>query len=267
MPTGVRFIPGFAISWLGRLIRIDNINHVLENYSHLEPMEFIERTLEYIGVTYKIHGTENIPEDRKVVFASNHPLGGLDGLILALALNSHTPSPKLIVNDLLMNLDPLNPMFVPINKHGSQSHRYARGIAELYESDDAIITFPAGLCSRMIDGRIQDPPWKRNFVVKAQKSDRHILPVFIAGFNSRRFYRLARLRKSLNIGTNLEMVLLPAEMFDQKGRHIDIYIGKPIKPNRSMPAHMWTADIRDAAYGLAPTSAAKLPPRRRTVLG
>jgi len=267
MPIGVRFIPGFAIKGLGKFIRIDDINHVLENYSHLSAMDFIRETLEYIGVTYQVHGVENIPKDSKIVFASNHPLGGLDGLILALALEPYVTSIKLIVNDLLMNLEPLRSLFVPINKHGSQSHTYAVGISELYESDDAIITFPAGLCSRLTDGRVQDPPWKRNFIVKSQKSGRTILPVFVSGSNSRKFYKASRLRKSLNIGTNLEMIMLPAEMFDQKGKHIDIFIGKAIEPNRSMPAHMWTEEIRKAVYALAPGSAKKLPPKRKGIEG
>ena len=255
MPRGIRFIPKFVIGRIGRMIRLDNINHLLENYSDLPPLEFIERTLEHVGVTYTVHGAENIPRDKKVVFASNHPLGGLDGLILALAIAPYVPGVKLIVNDLLMNLDPLSPLFVPINKHGSQSHTYAQGVSDLYESDDAIITFPAGLCSRMIDGRIQDPPWKRNFVVKARKSGRIILPVFISGLNSRKFYKLAKLRKNLNIRVNFEMVMLPAEMFDQKGEHIDIYIGEPVFPDTGMSAHMWTEEMRDRAYRLAPKPA------------
>lgn len=251
-PRLARWIPRFAVRWVERLVRLRKINYVLANYGDQPPMEFIRSTLDYIGVTYTVHGAERIPQGGRVIFASNHPLGGLDGLMLAEAVNPYVPSVKLIVNDLLMNLQPLAPIFVPVNKYGSQSADYARRLVEMYEGEAAVITFPAGLCSRLIRGKITDPPWRRNFVQKAWESGRLVVPVYIEGRNSMFFYRFERLRKILGIKLNLGTVFLPKEMFDQRGKHLDIYIGEPVEITQEHSAREWSEIIRQKAYALRP---------------
>lgn len=252
-PQLARWMPGFVIRWVERLVRLRKINYVLAHYGDQPPMEFIRSTLEYIGVTYTVHGAEHIPQGRRAIFASNHPLGGLDGLMLAEAVAPHVPSVKLIVNDLLMNLEPLAPIFVPVNKYGAQSTDYARRLVEMYESDAAVVTFPAGLCSRLIRDRIADPPWRRNFVQKAWESGRLIIPVYIEGRNSMFFYRFERLRKALGIKLNLGTALLPKEMFDQKGKHLDIYIGEPVELTQEHTTKEWVEIIRKKAYAMKPS--------------
>lgn len=251
-PRLAKWIPRFVVRWVERLVRLKKINYVLAHYGDQPPMEFIRSTLDYIGVTYTVHGAANIPPDGRVIFASNHPLGGLDGLMLAEAVTPYVPAVKLIVNDLLMNLEPLAPIFVPVNKYGSQSVEYARRLVEMYESDTAVITFPAGLCSRLIHGRITDPPWRRNFVQKAWESGRPVVPVYIEGRNSMFFYRFERLRKMLGIKLNLGTIFLPKEMFDQRGKHLDIYIGQPVELTQEHTAREWVGIIREKAYALKP---------------
>lgn len=223
-----RYIPGFVIRFIEWLLCVDKINYVIDNLGDKEPLAFIEGTLDYIGVKYRLHGVQNIEGLSRVVFAANHPLGGLDGLIMAHAMNSVVGHTKFIVNDILMYIKPLEPIFVPVNKHGGQSANYARGINDLYESDNSIIVFPAGLCSRLVKGKITDLEWRRNFLQKAFDYSRPVVPVFISGRNSMFFYRLEQFRRSIGIKFNIGMILLPKEMFAQKGATIDIYIGKPV---------------------------------------
>ena len=251
-PRLARWVPRFVVRWIERMVRLEKINHVLSPYGAQPPMDFISSTLEYIGVTYTVHGAERIPQGSRVIFASNHPLGGLDGLMLAEAVAPYVPEVKVIVNDLLMNLEPLAPIFVPVNKYGAQSTDYARRLVEMYESDAAVITFPAGLCSRLIRGEITDPPWRRNFAQKAWESGRLVVPVYIEGRNSMFFYRFERLRKALGIKLNLGTVLLPKEMFDQKGKHLDIYSGEPVELTTEHTVKEWGGIIRERAYGLRP---------------
>lgn len=252
-PRLARWVPRFVVNWMERLVRLEKINHVLSTYGSQPPMEFIRSTLEYIGVTYTVHGAEHIPHGRRVIFASNHPLGGLDGLMLAEAVAPYVSDVKVIVNDLLMNLEPLAPIFVPVNKYGVQNSDYARRLVEMYESDAAVITFPAGLCSRLIRGEITDPPWRRNFAQKAWESGRLVIPVYISGRNSMFFYRFERLRKALGIKLNLGTILLPKEMFDQKGKHLDIYIGAPVELTTERNIRDWVEYLRDKAYAMKPT--------------
>ncbi len=249
-PTAARWIPSCALHWFERFLRLDRINRTLAEHGHEPPLQFIRSTLEEIGVEYAVEGAENLPATHRVIFAANHPLGGLDGLILAEALAPYVGQPKLIVNDLLMNLEPLAPIFAPVNKHGAQNSQYARRMVELYEGDQAIITFPAGLCSRLIGGRITDPPWKRNFAVKAWDSGRPVVPVYVEGRNSNAFYRFARWRKRLGIKVNLEMLWLPKEMFDQRGKRITIRIGPAIEPTGREASKQGVEQIRKAVYSL-----------------
>ncbi len=251
-PRLARWIPRFVIRWVERLVRLEKINYVLAHYGDQPPLEFIRSTLDYIGVTYTVHGAERIPPGRRVIFASNHPLGGLDGLMLAEAVHPYVKGVRVIVNDLLMNLEPLAPIFVPVNKYGSQSVDYARRMVEMYESDAAVITFPAGLCSRLVHGQITDVPWRRNFVQKAWESGRQVVPIYIQGRNSMFFYRFERLRRWLGIKLNLGTVLLPKEMFDQRGKHLNIYIGEPIELTQEHTVREWVGIIRERTYALRP---------------
>lgn len=255
-PKLARRMPRWVVRSLERLICAQKLNHILDNYSDRDPIGFIGASLDYIGVSYTLHGTDNIPTGgKRLIFGSNHPLGGLDGLILAHGLANTMPEAeiKLIVNDLLMNVEPLRPIFVPVNKHGAQGAHYAQAQKDLYSSDSSIITFPCGLCSRLIGGKIIDVPWKRSFVTKAAENDRRVIPTYISGRNSMTFYRTALWRKRLGIKANIEMILLPREMFGQRGKHIDIYFGQPVTVDLEQhTAKEWTEIIRTEAYALAP---------------
>lgn len=248
-PALARRLPDFVVRSLEKLIRQQRINYVLDNFSNLSPLEFIDATLNTIGINYTLHNTQNIPTDGKLLFAANHPLGGIDGLILARGV-SNFRDVKLIVNDILMNIEPLRPLFVPVNKHGAQHNHNALAQRELYGSESAIVTFPAGLCSRLINGEITDPPWKRNFVVKSAESSRLIIPTYVKGRNSTLFYKTALWRKRLKISANLEMILLPKEMFDSAGSHIDIYFGTPIQITDAHNIEQWVEIVRQKTYEL-----------------
>ena len=153
---------------------------------------------------------------------------GVDGMMLADKLIEHFGDARVVVNDLLMHLEPLRPLWIPVNKHGSQSPAYARKFDEEFFGDRPILTFPAGLCSRTVNGQVTDPEWKISFLKKAYASQRLIVPVFVEGRLSNFFYRVYHLRKALGVKFNIEMLWLPDEMFSQKGRHFRIVVGEPI---------------------------------------
>ena len=152
----------------------------------------------------------------------------MDGLMLADKLIDRFGDVRVVVNDLLMYLDPLRPLWIPVNKHGSQNAAYARKLDEELFGELPVLTFPAGLCSRPIGGEITDPEWKVSFLKKAYASQRQIVPIFVEGRLSNFFYNIYRLRKALGMKFNIEMLWLPDEMFSQKGRHFRIVAGDPI---------------------------------------
>ena len=133
-----------------------------------------------------------------------------------------------VVNDFLMHIKPLEPIFVPINKVGRMGREYSERYEAAFSSESQILYFPAGLCSRLIDGKITDLEWKISYIKQAKRYGRKIVPVYFSGQNSKFFYRLAKIRKILGIKFNIEMCFLPDEMFKQKNANFDVVIGTPI---------------------------------------
>ena len=155
-----------------------------------------------------------------------------------------------------MAVTPLRGVFLPVNKYGRQSREAASEIDVALSSDNQIITFPAGLCSRMQpDGSIADLPWQKAAVVHAVNYQRDIVPIYFDARNSSFFYRFAKWRKRLGIKFNIELIFLPKEMLKQSGSTLHFVVGKPIAWS-SLDAHApkrEAARLRDIVYSMAPT--------------
>ena len=218
----------FFVPWLKNIIHEKELNELLRVCGHEHGIDFAIAALRFLNVHVQIEYTVPLDPKGRYIFASNHPLGGLDGVALVKALSEQFSELRFPVNDILLAIENFQPIFLPINKHGSQSRDAVRKINEAYASPDKqLLMFPAGLVSRKIDGKIMDLPWQKHFVSKAIEYKREIVPVYIAGKNSNRFYRIARWRKYLGL-PNIEMFFLPDEMFRQKNKTIKIIIGKPV---------------------------------------
>jgi len=252
-PKLARVIPAFVINYLKKVIHQDDLNEILEKFGHLRDAEFISPTLDFMQIKYRVFGSENIPAEGRYIFVSNHPLGGLDGLVFMDELSKHFTDIKFPVNDLLMNLKNLSGIFLPINKHGGQAKDAIRQLEEMYASESQILYFPAGLCSRKKRGIITDLEWHKSFIAKAIQYKRDIIPSFFAGRNSNFFYNLSNFRTSLGIKANIEMLYLPDEMFSQKGKMITLVFGKTIPwqtfdRTKSLPE--WANWVKTKTYEL-----------------
>jgi putative hemolysin len=253
-PKLAKRIPKFIYNWLNRLLHVEEINDFLSKNSHLSGLDFLEEGTKFLQISYKVIGEENIPPRGRYFFASNHPLGGLDGMILLKIINEKTESKaRALANDFLMTIKPMHEYFVPINKVGGQARESVRAIEDLYESPDQIMMFPAGLCSRKQNGRIMDLTWQKHFIQRAKQYKMGVVPVYFEGRNTNRFYNLARLRKFLGIKFNFEMITLVDEMFKQKNKTFTIYIGKAMPPetfNNSKKPAEWAEYVKQIAYSL-----------------
>ncbi|MBR5849749.1 MAG: acyltransferase [Alistipes sp.] len=229
-PKLARRLPKFVINWLRRTIHEKEVNHIYQNYWDYAPQPFIRACFQTWDVSYSIEGLDKLDRNERYLFVSNHPFGGMDGMMLADKLIEHFGDVRVVVNDILRYIAPLDPLWVPVNKHGAQKLSYARKFDEAFFGDLPILTFPAGLCSRKIDGRVQDTPWRPNFLKKANASHRKIVPIFVEGRLSNFFYNLSNLRKRLGVKANIEMLWLVDEMLSQKGQHFRIIVGEPIDP-------------------------------------
>ena len=254
-PKVYKKVPGILIKWLKRIICQDKSNDFLRKNNGAEGVDFMNNLVKYLNVNYQIEGEENIPQnDQRFIFASNHPLGGLDGICLSAIIgNKYDSKIKYLVNDILYFIEPLRTIFVPINKHGGQAKGGAEAINKAFSSENQIITFPAGLCSRRQNGIIKDLEWKKMFIVKAVEYKRDVIPVYFEAKNSIFFYRLANIRKSLGVKFNIEMLFLPREMFKSKGSTFTISFGQPIPWetfDSSKTPSAWAQEVKKIVYKL-----------------
>ena len=251
-PAILKVMPGFILNYLKRIVHEAEINAFVKRHRNAKGLDFVEAGLTEFGAKVQVKGIENVNEHGKYIIASNHPLGGLDGLALMKSVGEVRKDIIFPVNDILMNIPNLHCLFIPINKHGSNSDN-VRIINETFASESIMLYFPAGLVSRKQSGNIADLQWKKTFVTKAKQFQRDIIPVHIDGRNSNFFYNLARLRGRLKIKANIEMLYLVNEMYKQRDKIINITFGKPIphqifdKRNNHMK---WAALVREHVYEL-----------------
>lgn len=249
-------VPGWVVRALARLIRQDELNHLLAEAYPARGSGFCSRVLDILGIRLQVDGSANLPESPRAVFISNHPLGGLDGMaLISMIAARYGVEPLFVVNDLLMAVEPLTDVFLPVNKHGSQGRAAAIGIDEAMAGDRPVIIFPAGLCSRRRGGKVADLEWRKMFALKARQFRRDVVPMHFCSRNTDAFYRWAALRERLGIKLNIEMALLPGQIFKKKGATFHIAVGKPVPwQELGSDAAAATRRLRGICDALAPDS-------------
>lgn len=252
-----RFIPNFVRRWLKKIIHQDEINGFLWDARDKQGVEWLDAVLKFLDVTLEVRGAEHLPEPEPnalYTFVSNHPLGGADGVAVGAVVGKHYDGKvKYLVNDLLMNLPNLAPLCIPINKTGAQGRQFPAMVEAGFSSDNHIIMFPAGLCSRKTNGVIHDLPWKKTFIVKSKQTQRNVIPIHFSGANSNRFYRIANITQRLGIKFNLAMLFLVDEMFRNRHKTFVITIGDPIPYttfDKTRTPAQWAQWVEEKVYKL-----------------
>ena len=256
MGKKARWVPGFVVSWLKRIIHQDEVNKYLWESRHLTGVDWLEECVRYLDMTLEITGEENMPnkdDGRLYTFVSNHPLGGEDGVALGAIIGRHYDGRfRYLVNDLLMNLPGLAPVCIPINKTGKQSRNFPAMVEAGFSSDNHMLMFPAGICSRKKDGVIRDVAWKKTFVAKSVEYQRDVVPIHFGGQNSNFFYRLANFSDK-HLKFNLAMMFLVDEMYKNVHKSFRITIGKPIPWqtfDKTKTTTEWAQWVKDRVYEL-----------------
>lgn len=257
MGAKAKYVPAIAVRWLKHIIHQDEVNKFLWESRDKKGTEWLEECTRYLDMTLEIEGLENLPDKndgRLYTFVSNHPLGGVDGVALGAIIGRHYDGRfRYLVNDLLMNLPGLAPLCIPINKTGKQSRNFPEMVEAGFSGDNHILMFPAGICSRKIDGQIHDLPWKKTFITKSVETHRDIVPIHFGGRNSDFFYGLANVCKALNIKFNIAMLFLVDEMYKNVHKTFRVAIGKPIPWqtfDKSKTAMEWAKYVQDEVYKL-----------------
>ena len=256
MGAKAKYVPGFLVGWLKRIVHQDRVNAFLWESRDKSGVEWLEECVRYLDMTLEIEGRENLPDPedgRLYTFVSNHPLGGEDGVALGAIIGRHYGGRfRYLVNDLLMNLPGLAPVCIPINKTGNQSRNFPAMVEAGFQSDNHMLMFPAGICSRKRDGVISDIPWKKTFLSKSVEYHRDVVPIHFSGQNSNFFYRLASFSDN-HLKFNLAMLFLVDEMYKNVHKTFKVTIGKPIPWqtfDKSKTPTEWAQYVRDKVYSL-----------------
>ncbi|MFN3556797.1 MAG: 1-acyl-sn-glycerol-3-phosphate acyltransferase [Bacteroidales bacterium] len=248
-----RALPPFLIQYLKRVVRQDEIN-ILHNRHHDKMgMEYVNALLIDFKINIRIHNEHLLEKADRCIFVANHPLGGADSLSLLHCIHKLKGKVVSPSNQFFNYCPNLRPLIVGVNVFGKSSSEQIRAINEVFRSDSQIMIFPAGLVSRHIKGKIQDPEWHKSFISKAIQTERFVVPAFISGKNSKKFYRLSRWRKFFRIKMPVEVLLLPQELLNKRGSDIDVVFGDPIPHttfDHSKTPHQWAQTVREMVYEL-----------------
>jgi len=222
---------GTFVGWIIlRLLRISKVNKIYQKHKNKKDLPFLNGILNEFQIEFEIpeEDLRRIPKEGPFITVSNHPLGGIDGILLLKLLLEHRPDYKIIANFLLHRIEPLKPYVMPVNPF--ESHKDAKssvaGIkSALQHLKDGypLGIFPAGEVSTYRDGKLMvDKPWEEGAVKLIKKAEVPVIPIYFHAKNSRLFYILSK------ISDTFRTAKLPSELLSQKNRVIKVRIGKPI---------------------------------------
>lgn len=245
--------PRFIVNYMKRILCQEELNIIHNKYKEEYGIQYINSLLSEFNVDIIVHNQDLISDVNRAIFVANHPLGGIDAmsfLSVIHKLKGKVVSPS---NELFNYVPNLRPLIVGVNVFGVNTKEKIAAVNEAFNGDDQIMIFPAGIVSRKFKGKVRDTAWHKSFVTKAIQTDRVVVPAYISGKNSRKFYLIGKIRKFFGIKLSVETLFLPQEMFKNKGRQVDIVFGKPISPgffDKSKSHHQWAQYVRELVYSL-----------------
>jgi len=214
-----------TLGFLRKITHEQEVNRFLEQHQDLRGFDFIDQVLDYFNFSYSISHRDraNIPASGRVVIVANHPLGALDGLSLLKLVGEVRRDVKIVANDMLMNFDALESLFLPVDNLSKSTRKSSVArIVDCLNNDEAVIVFPAGEVSRIRPNGVRDGKWNSGFLNFAKKTNAPILPIYIGARNSSLFYSASMVYKPLS------GMMLAHEMFNKNSQNITMRVGEAI---------------------------------------
>jgi putative hemolysin len=225
---------GFAgrlVAWLVmRILRISSINKIYNNNKEKTELNFLNAVLADCKIAFEIpeEDLKRIPKNGSFITISNHPLGGIDGVLLMKLLVEKRADYKIIGNFLLHKIVPLQQYVMPVNPFENRKDVKSSlaGIKEALQhlqKGKPLGIFPAGEVSTYAEGKLKvDKPWEEGAVRLIKKAKVPVIPIYFHAKNSRLFYVLSKMSDTFRTAK------LPSEVMTQRNRVIKVRIGKPI---------------------------------------
>ncbi|WP_303316895.1 lysophospholipid acyltransferase family protein [Flavivirga abyssicola] len=222
---------GTFIGWvLMKVLKISTLNRIYKRNKHLSDLPFLDGILDDFQIKFEIpeEDLKRLPKDGAYITISNHPLGGIDGILLLKLMLEQRKDFKIIANFLLHRIEPLKPYIMPVNPFEdrkdikSSISGFKNSILHLRDGHPLGI-FPAGEVSTYRDGKlVVDKPWEEAAMKLVKKAEVPVVPIYFHAKNSKLFYKLSK------ISDTFRTAKLPSELLTQKRRTIKVRIGKPI---------------------------------------
>lgn len=215
---------GHTVAWvLRKILHQDACNHIIDTNSHKPPFAFNRSVLDAFSAEYTVKHLENIPETGPVIIIANHPLGALEALALLDLTQEVREDVKIVANELLMYIEPLQPLFLPVDNMNAKTAKASIvNINKALKNNEAVIIFPAGEVSRKTKEGIVDSEWNRGFLRFAKRVKAPILPIKIDATNSWYFYTISHISKPFS------SLLLADQMFRRKGKPMQVTISQAV---------------------------------------
>jgi putative hemolysin len=226
------------------LLSLNKINAIYDkSVANGDESQYLDVLLHHLDVNYHISPAElkRIPKKGPVVLVSNHPLGGIDGIILMHFLLQVRPDVKLMANFLLERVMPLKKWIIPVNPfYEKQSAKSSVGgfrkVLRHLDNDGLVAVFPAGEVASKLKKQVPiDPDWNEATMRLIQRAKVPVVPIYFHARNSSLFYRLAKIHGLLRTAR------LPAELLTQSNRSIGVRVGKPISV-KDQDNHLFVSD-------------------------
>jgi 1-acyl-sn-glycerol-3-phosphate acyltransferase len=250
----VKHLPNFIIKKINKSFHIDEINEIIRNNQDKYGFDFVQGCVDHLNIKAEVIDDHLIPKKGRFIFAANHSLGAVDFGAVIGKIHEKFKDIKIIANDLFLHVENTKDIFLPVDTFKNTEKDKKDAIEDhLSEEDTQLFIFPSGVVARKVKGKMDDGKWHRSFIRNAIEHQRDIIPVFIGGTNSKRFYTLANLRKSLHIKANLELFLLPGEVFKKRNAVIPVVFGSPISYtlfDESKTHLEWAAEMKKVVYNL-----------------
>ena len=247
-------LPKFLVNFLKRRIHQDEINDCIEKAEHPQGVGFFDEALNYLDIKYEVRGAENLDPSRRCIFASNHPIGGPEALIMGSVMRRYYgESFRVPVNNILAHFHPLAEFFVRINLGGRQTKEISEGLTRMFESPYQVLVYPAGKCARKEHGKVTEQPWKKMFITQSRKYERDVVPVHMSGYNSKLFMFLTSFSKFIGLKFNIGMFMLVDELFKKQHKTFVITFGKPIPYSsfdKSKTDQQWAESVKQIVENL-----------------
>lgn len=251
-----RKILGFVMRLLEKITAVDKINKLFAAAPGKKNIEFTDACLQYLDITCHVVGEENLPSDRsKLIFASNHPQGGIEAICIAHVLgHKYNGKIKFIANEFLCCFEPLKELFLPIiYKRKQQKKENAHAINDFYKTDNHLVVFPAGIIASKIKGKIVDHEWHKNFITAAVQNQRNVVPLYFQARNSNFLYFMESFRRLIRSKISFDVIFFGHEFFKQRGKTLTLYIGKPVAWqtfDKTKSPKEWANAIKNLAFEL-----------------